>query len=69
LIARVRHTHPEIEIEEIEVLTHLSRALQDGVLMLPTLVVGERRYHHAPPIDELLAPDMANQNKAPQTNG
>ena len=55
LLARVRREHPEIEIEEIEVLTHLSRALRDGVLMLPTLIVGERRFHHAPPIDKLLA--------------
>ena len=55
LLARVRREHPEIEIEEIEVLTNLPRALRDGVLMLPTLIVGEQRFHHAPPIDELLA--------------
>jgi glutaredoxin len=55
LLTRVRLEHPKIEIEEIEVLTHLSRAVQDGIWMLPTLIVGERRFHHAPPIDELLA--------------
>ena len=55
LLARVRREHPEIEIEEVEVLTNLPRSLRDGVLMLPTLIVGEQRFHHAPPIDELLA--------------
>jgi hypothetical protein len=55
LIARVRREHPEIEIEEIEVLANLARALHDGVMMLPTLIVGEKRYRHAPPFDELLS--------------
>ncbi len=55
LLARVRHEHPEIEIEEVEVLTNLPRVLRDGVLMLPTLIVGAQRFHHAPTIDELLA--------------
>lgn len=55
LIARVRREHPEIVIEEIEVLTNLPRVLRDGVLMLPTLIVGARRFHHAPSIDQLLA--------------
>ncbi|MBI5302511.1 MAG: hypothetical protein HY868_10260 [Chloroflexi bacterium] len=54
LLARVRREYPEIEIEEIEVVTHLPRAIRDGVMMLPTLIVGEKRYHHAPPMDELL---------------
>lgn len=55
LIARVRREHPEIEIEEIEVLTNLPRVLRDGVLMLPTLIVGAQRFYHAPSIDQLLA--------------
>ncbi len=54
LIARVRREHPEIEIEEIEVLTNLPRALRDGVMMLPTLIVGAQRFYHAPPIEQLL---------------
>lgn len=57
LIARVKREHPEIEIEEVEVLTNLSRALADGVHMLPTLVAGSRRWTHAPSLDELLASD------------
>lgn len=55
LLARVRREHPEIEIEEIEVLTHVGRTLRDGVMMIPTLIVGAKRFHHAPKLDELLA--------------
>jgi len=54
LIARVRREHPEIEVEEIEMLTNVPRALRDRVMMLPTLIVGEKRFHHAPLFDELL---------------
>ncbi len=54
LLARMRREHPEIEIEEIEVLTNLGRAKRDGVMMLPTLIVGDRRFHHAPRFEELV---------------
>ncbi len=52
-VARLRREHPEIEIEEIEVLTNLPRSLQEGVTMLPTLIVGNQRFHHAPSLDQL----------------
>ncbi len=55
LLARVRREHPEIEIEEIEVLANLGRAKRDHVMMLPTLIVGTRWFHHAPRLEELLA--------------
>jgi glutaredoxin len=55
LIARLRREHPEIEIEEIEVLTNVSRALRDGVRTLPTLIVGKQRYYHAPSVHTLEA--------------
>ncbi len=55
LVARLRAEHPEIEIEEIEVLAHLPQTVRDGVLMLPTLMAGTRRFHHAPRMEELLA--------------
>ncbi len=55
LLTRVRQEHPEIEIEEIEVLTNLPRAVRDGVMTLPTLIIGAQRYHHAPPLAELIA--------------
>ncbi len=63
LLNRVRREHPEIEIEEIEVLTNLARAKHDRVMMLPTLIVGAQRYHHAPRMEELLA---ALEQVAPQ---
>lgn len=55
LVAQIRQEHPEIEIEEVEVLTNLTRALQDSVHMLPTLVAGTKRFHRAPRMEELLA--------------
>jgi hypothetical protein len=55
LIARVRREHPEIQVEEIEVLTNLPRALHDGVMMIPTIVIGDKRFNHAPSLYELLA--------------
>ncbi len=55
LVARLRQDHPEIEIEEIEVLTNLPRAMHDGVAMLPTLIAGNQRFHHAPSLDTLLS--------------
>ncbi len=55
LVARLRREHPEIEIEEVEVLTNLSRAMADGIHMLPTLIVGSHRFTTTPKIDELLS--------------
>ncbi len=55
LIARVKREHPDIEVEEVEVLSHLSRALKDGVHTLPTLVVGRARFTYAPQWEALLA--------------
>ncbi len=55
LVNRIKREHPEIEVEEIEVLANLPRALRDGVMMLPTLIVGDQRFHHAPTMDALLS--------------
>jgi hypothetical protein len=52
---KVRAARPEAEIETIEVLQHPVRALRDGVHMIPALIVGDRKWYHAPPLDELLA--------------
>lgn len=64
LMARVRREHPEIEIQEIEVLTHLSRALQENVHTLPTLIAGAQRFYHAPRMEELLAALQAEEKTA-----
>ena len=60
LITRLKREHPEIEIEEVEVLTNLGRALQDGVRTLPTVVAGAQHFTHAPRMDELLRAVRAN---------
>jgi len=51
---QLRAARPEVEIETIEVLTHPVRAIKDRVLMVPTIVVGSRRWYHAPALTELL---------------
>jgi hypothetical protein len=66
LLDKLRAARPEVEIETIEVLEHPVRALRDGVFMIPALIVGDRRWYHAPPLDELLAALDAAQVKSDQ---
>jgi len=63
LLDKLRAARPAVEIETIEVLQHPRRALRDGVYMIPALIVGERRWYHAPPLHELLAALDAVENK------
>lgn len=55
LLAELRREQPEIEIEERELLTHFSEAMQDKVHTLPTLIIGGQRFEHAPHRRELLS--------------
>ena len=52
---QVKREHPEIEIEEIEILTNMAQARQDGLRTLPTLIIGNQRIYRALPLEELLA--------------
>ncbi|MEZ4669232.1 MAG: hypothetical protein R3E39_15100 [Anaerolineae bacterium] len=54
-LSELKAAQPEVEIETIEVLTQPGRALNDGVLMLPTIIIGDQRWHHAPSLAELHA--------------
>ena len=45
---------PGVEIEKIEILKHPDRVLRDRVMMIPLIVINEKRWLHAPPIDEIL---------------
>jgi glutaredoxin len=54
LIKRLKQTHPEIEVEEIEIITHMARARADGVRHVPTIIAGGKRFYHAPALEELL---------------
>ncbi|MGE5139244.1 MAG: hypothetical protein ACM3JD_07280 [Rudaea sp.] len=66
LIARLKREYPEIQVEEVEVLAHLSRALEDGVHTLPTLAVGRARFTYAPQWEALLAViDAESANPSP----
>ncbi|HHB90989.1 MAG TPA: hypothetical protein ENK60_06735 [Anaerolineae bacterium] len=65
LIKRLKHTHPEIQVEEVEILTNMRRARADGVKHVPTIIAGTRRFYHAPTLEELVravkaAPESMN---------
>lgn len=55
LIKQLKREHPEISVEEIEIITHLSRAREEGVNHVPTIIVGEERFYTAPTMHELLS--------------
>jgi len=55
LLKQVKQEHPEIEIEEIEILTHMSRAKQADVHHVPTLIASGKRFFTAPSMQELLS--------------
>lgn len=63
-VAQLRQAYPEIEVEEVEVLTNLPRMLRDGVLMLPTIIAGPNRFHHTPRMEELLTALEADSSPA-----
>ncbi len=52
MLKAFRRRYPEVEIEEVEVLTHLGRAREAGVLQVPTIVVGPHRLYKALPLAE-----------------
>ena len=59
LIKQLKREHPEIAVEEIEIITHMSRAKKDNVHHVPTLIAGDRRFFTAPSMEELLAAAQA----------
>lgn len=66
LIGRLRREHPEIEIEEVEMLTNFARAIADGVHMLPTLIIGKQRFTSAPSMQVIEAALAAESEILPQ---
>lgn len=64
LIAQLRKEYPEIEIEQVEVLTHFARARHEGVRTLPTLIAGKTRFYAAPRMEELVAALQAEEKAA-----
>jgi hypothetical protein len=53
LIREIRQARPSVEIQTIEVLRHPALAVKHRVLSLPTLIVGDRRWHFAAPSEEI----------------
>ncbi|MBZ0289505.1 MAG: hypothetical protein K8I30_17925 [Anaerolineae bacterium] len=54
-LAELKAAQPEVEIETVEVLAQPGRALRAGVRGLPTIIIGSRRWYHAPSLAELIA--------------
>jgi len=46
---------PGVEIETIEIVAHPARVLRERVMMIPLIVVGDKRWYHAAPVEEILA--------------
>jgi hypothetical protein len=51
----VRVARPGVEIEIIEILEHPRRMLRDHVMTIPMIVINDKRWYHAPPMQEILA--------------
>lgn len=54
-LSELRAAQPDVEIETVEILQHPKRVLKDRVMGIPLLIVGEKRWHHVPSIEELQA--------------
>ena len=52
---RIRHARPSVEIETIEVLRQPALVLKYRILMLPTIIIGDSRWHDTPTLDEVLS--------------
>ena len=55
LLKQLKQAHPEIEVEEIEMITHMARARHDDVHRIPTIIAGDKRFYAAPTMEELLS--------------
>lgn len=63
---RVRAARPEVEIETIEIIRHPRRARQAGIMTIPTIEMGGKRWYHAPPLEELLQALQAGSAAEPK---
>ena len=46
---------PGVEMETIEILEHPRRVLSDRVMMIPLIVINDKRWYQAPTVAEILA--------------
>ena len=53
-LKRLKREHPGVEIEEVEVLTRIGRARKAGIMSIPVIEMGSRRYHGVPPREDVL---------------
>ncbi len=53
MLKKLRQRYPDVEIEEIEIATHLRQARAAGVRQVPTLIIGQHRLTKAMPVEKL----------------
>ncbi len=53
-LKKLKSEHPEVEIEEIEVLTHMGKARKAGIMSIPVIEMSGRRYHGVPPREDVM---------------
>jgi len=53
-LKQLRGEYPQIEIEEIEVVTNMKRARAAGVHAIPEMDIAGRRFHGVPPKEEVI---------------
>jgi len=53
-LKKLKAEHPEVEIEEIEILKNIRLAKKAGIMSIPVIETGGRRYHGVPPMQEVL---------------
>ncbi len=51
MLKAFRQRYPQVEIEEVEVIAHPSRAREAGVRQVPTIIVGGQRINKAMPLE------------------
>ncbi len=62
MLKSFRQRYPHVEIEEVEVIAHPSRAREAGVRQVPTIVVGSQRINKAMPLDKFAQLVFAEEN-------
>lgn len=53
-LKELKSEHPEIEIKEIEIITHLKSTIKDKVYSIPVIEVKGKRFHSTPAKGEVL---------------
>jgi hypothetical protein len=62
-LAELRASQPEVEIETIEALKNPVRAIYDRVMVIPAIIIGNKRWYDVPSLAELNLPSLKRRIK------